>query len=122
MISFEKALQETRETGAVMLGFAYVPREHQVTIFEIRRAGETEAIRFSRGVLFSGQSETGEMSKDERILAFTKFKPLIGDADLISMPVELAAYTYFLGQLPHPYEHDHQGYQGHFTGILASIV
>ncbi len=121
MLTYKDAVKAAEE-GQVMIGLSYLPHKQQVTFFEIRRAGETLAMRYSKGILFSGEHTQGEASEEESVIKTTRFKPFAGKSDLLSMPPELVAYTFFMPDLPHPYGSDRQGYKGHFAGTLASLI
>lgn len=121
MITFKEALEAAKQ-GEVMIGLSYLPHRQLVTIFEIRRAGETVTMRSSKGTLFGDDRVQIDIGENDEIIKLIRFKPLAGKVDVISMPVELAAYTFFMPNLPHPYGSDRQGYKGHFAGSLACMA
>ncbi len=121
MLTFKDAVKAAEE-GQVMVGLSYLPHLQQVTIFEIRRIGETLTMRFNKGLLYSGENTQGVVDQDESVIKMTRFKPFTSKADLLCMPAELAAYTFFMPDLPHPYATDRQGYKGHFAGALACMI
>ena len=121
MLTYKDALKAAEE-GQVMVGLSYLPHRQLVTVFDIRRAGEVLSMRFCKGSLYAEDYVQGEVAEDDEIIKMTRFKPLAGNVDITCMRPELAAYTFFMPDLPHPYDSDRQGYKGHFAGSLACLA